>query len=92
MWLDIIPVTTPANPINENDIKPKLAEDFEVRISVFDTLGVKSYDNEDTSDIYVRAFFDSNDAKETDTHYRCKDGKASFNYRLLFPFKHPRKN
>jgi hypothetical protein len=40
----------------------------------------------------VRAFFDSNDAKETDTHYRCANGKASFNYRLKFPFQYPRKN
>ncbi len=92
MWFHIIPVSIPANSITEYDITPKPAEDFEVRISVFDTLDVKSQDVEGTSDIYVRAFFDSNDAKETDTHYRCQYGKASFNYRLLFPFQHPRKN
>lgn len=46
-------------------------------------------DDEGTSDVYCRAFFDSrNDAKETDTHYRCQDGKASFNYRLLFKVNH----
>jgi hypothetical protein len=28
--------------------------------------------------------------KETDTHYRCGDGKASFNYRLLFKHSFPR--
>ncbi len=92
MWLHIIPVSVPANSIIEYDISPKPAEDFEVRISVFDTLDIKAQDVEGTSDIYVRAFFDSNDAKETDTHYRCTNGKASFNYRLIFPFQHPRKN
>lgn len=50
-------------------------------------------DFEGTSDVYCRAFFDSKqDAKETDTHYRCQNGKASFNYRLLFDVAHPRKD
>jgi hypothetical protein len=40
----------------------------------------------------VRAFFDSNEAQETDTHYRCTTGKGSFNYRLIFGIQHPRKN
>lgn len=46
-------------------------------------------DIEGVSDVFVRAYFDSKQAKETDTHYRCKEGKASFNYRLLFPFTGP---
>jgi len=37
-------------------------------------------------------FFDSNNAKETDTHFRCKNGKASFNYRLLFDIDDQRSN
>ena len=50
-------------------------------------------DDEGTSDAYIRAFFDSREeAKETDTHFRCQDGAASFNYRLLFNVKHPRKD
>lgn len=44
-------------------------------------------DIEGTSDVYVRAFFDDNDDQTTDTHWRCQNGKASFNYRLLFPLK-----
>lgn len=48
-------------------------------------------DFEGTSDVYCRVFFDSREqTKETDTHYRCQNGKASFNYRLLFNLKHPR--
>ena len=54
--------------------------------------GIKPQDVEGTNDLYVRAFFDSNDSKETDTHYRCTTGKGSFNYRLLFNIQHPRKD
>ena len=28
----------------------------------------------------------------TDTHFRCQDGAASFNYRMLFNIKAPLKN
>jgi hypothetical protein len=50
-------------------------------------------DVEGTSDVYCRAFFDSREeVHETDTHYRCQNGKASFNYRLLYNLKHPRKD
>ena len=34
--------------------------------------------------MFVRAFLDSTRAQETDTHFRCQDGKGSFNYRLVF--------
>ena len=44
------------------------------------------------SDVFIRCFFDTKDAKETDTHFRCGDGKASFNYRLLFDYKAPNEN
>lgn len=60
---------------------------------IYDTLNIKMMDVEGTSDVYCRAFFDSAvEAKETDTHYRCSNGKASFNYRMLFNLKHPRKD
>ena len=50
-------------------------------------------DDEGTSDVYIRGFFDSRkDALETDTHYRCQTGEASFNYRLLYNIEHPRKD
>jgi hypothetical protein len=50
-------------------------------------------DDEGTSDVYIRSFFDSRkDALETDTHYRCQTGNASFNYRLNFKMEVPRKD
>jgi hypothetical protein len=44
---------------------------------------VPAMDVEGTSDVFIKAFLDSEDKYETDTHYRCTTGAASFNYRLL---------
>lgn len=60
-----------------------------MRVVVWDTKELVAADWEGVSDAFFRCFFDSNKAKETDTHYRCGDGKASFNYRLLFPVNAP---
>jgi Ca2+-dependent lipid-binding protein len=93
LWVTIIPTSIPLSSIPNYDIAPKPAEEFEVRVVIFDTVDVKMMDVEGTSDVYCRAFFDSGvESKETDTHYRCSNGKASFNYRMLFNLKHPRKD
>ena len=36
------------------------------------------------SDLYVKVWPEGCPPQETDTHWRCKKGKASWNYRLLF--------
>lgn len=67
------------------DINPKPPKEFELRLCIFDSVDLKMMDVEGTSDAYVRAFFDSKkDAQETDTHFRCQNGKASWNWRQLF--------
>jgi hypothetical protein len=72
------------------NIKPLPPKQFEVRVCVFNTLEVPCDDPEGMSDVYIRTFFDSRgEVKETDTHYRCGDGKASFNYRLIFNRRYP---
>jgi len=54
------------------DIRARPPEEFEVRVCVFNTKDIKMMDDEGTSDVYIRCFFDSRkDAHETDTHYRC---------------------
>ncbi len=91
LWVDIIP-TSIANEFPKYDITPRPPQEFEVRVCIFDTLDIKMMDDEGTSDAFIRCFFDSKEcSKETDTHFRCQDGKASFNYRMLFDIKHPRK-
>ena len=90
-WVEIHPLSASPEDIMTYDITPKPLEEFEVRVCIFNTKDVPSLDIEGVSDVFCRAFFDSKeDAKETDTHYRCGTGAASFNYRLLYRVKHPR--
>jgi Ca2+-dependent lipid-binding protein len=89
MWVEIFPTNKASQESDSWDITPRPVKDFEVRLVVWDTKDVIAADWEGTSDVFIRAFFDSRQAKETDTHYRCSNGKASFNYRLLFNMKAP---
>lgn len=58
---------------------------------MYSTKDVKTFDVEGTSDIYIRTYLDSDKPEETDVHYRCQNGKGSFNWRTLFDVKFPRK-
>lgn len=49
-------------------------------------------DVEGTSDIFVKAWIDEKNPEETDTHWRCRTGSASFNWRMLFNIKAPSPN
>lgn len=73
LWVEINPVNVaPEDVARVWDIKERPPEEFEVRVCVFDTKEIKMMDDEGTSDVYIRVFFDSRkDALETDTHYRC---------------------
>ncbi len=92
-WVEIHSLQASQSEIKVWEIEPKPLEEYEVRVCIFNTKDVPSMDIEGVSDVYCRAFFDSKeDAKETDTHYRCGTGAASFNYRLLYKVMHPRKD
>lgn len=70
LWLEIIP-SVKSSDCKEWDISEKPPEEFEVRVCIFNCKDVKIMDVEGTSDVYMRAFFDSKkDTQETDTHYR----------------------
>jgi len=86
MWVEINPTALPPeNAPKIYDIGLKPDEVFEVRLVIFDTVDLAMFDDEGTSDAFCRAFFDSKiEDHETDTHFRCQDGKASWNYRLNF--------
>lgn len=92
MWTEINEqyASTDSAPIY--DISKKPEEEFEVRVIVWDTEELKIMDCEGTTDGFVRCFFDSERAKDTDTHFRNQDGKCSWNYRMLFPFTYPSEN
>ena len=92
MWLEIneLKGKSEENPSDIVwDIKPRPQKDYEVRVVVWDTKDLVPMDVEGTNDAFCKAFFDPKIIKETDTHYRCGTGAASFNYRLVYNIKAP---
>lgn len=92
MWVEVIPTSIPLTEQKIFDISKKPPEEFEVRLVVWDTEEVIMADAEGTSDVFIRSFFDQEKDQETDTHFRCTTGKASFNYRLKFNVNDQRKS
>lgn len=93
MWVEINECNVaPEKMPKVYNIEPKPPQEFQMRVCVFDTKDIKMCDAEGTSDVYIRSFFNSKEALETDTHYRCQTGVASFNYRLNYKVKYPSKN
>lgn len=92
MWAEMNELSMGTESCPTWDIAKKPLEEYEVRIIVWDTEDLEMMDAEGTTDGFVRCFFDSEDRKDTDTHFRNQDGKCSWNYRLLFPFNYPCKN
>jgi hypothetical protein len=86
MWLEI---HNPSGMPEALDITPRPPVEFEARLIIWQTKDVESYDIEDTSDLYIRASINNLPAKETDTHYRCRDGNGQFNWRMKFPLTLP---
>jgi len=90
-WVEIIPTALDARNFPVFDISPKPTEHYECRVIIWDTIDLEMMDAEGTSDAFFRAYFDSNKDKETDTHFRCSNGKASFNFRMKFDVEFPMK-
>lgn len=98
MWVEIDRKDSKAAALPQRDISPAPAEEFEVRLVIWKTKDIEMMDWEGTSDVFIRAFFDSDgkdgvdNDKLTDTHWRCSNGTASFNYRLKFKLKSQPRN
>ena len=85
LWPEIYPTTADSALTRKYDITAKPADEFEVRVVIWDTEELKMMDDEGTTDGFIRCgFFDSGKQKDTDTHFRNQDGKCSWNYRLKF--------
>jgi Ca2+-dependent lipid-binding protein len=90
-WVEINPIASPI-PVQVWDIAPKPPVEMEIRICVLNCTGIPMMDAEGTCDAYFRGFFDTNeDVQETDTHFRCTDGKPDFQYRLVYNVQYPKK-
>jgi hypothetical protein len=44
---------------------------------------------EEMADVFVKAWIGKSEKQETDTHWRCGTGEASFNWRMLFEVDSP---
>ena len=86
MWIEIHHESNVPDLI---DISPKPPAEFEARLIVWRSEGIENADFEGVSDLYVRAWVDPEEQKETDTHYRCQRGKGSWNWRMKFPYVVP---
>jgi len=87
LWVEIHDVDSEEASKPPIEIQPAPILEYEIRVVVWKTRDVDMMDIEGTSDVFIRCYFDTKDDKFTDTHWRSQDGKASFNYRMLFPIK-----
>ena len=74
------------------NIEPEPKSTLQMRLIIYETYDMENMDIEDTSDIYVTAYINPKEKFQTDIHYRCSNGQASFNWRMLMPIELPRNN
>ncbi|KAF2350904.1 C2 domain [Trinorchestia longiramus] len=91
LWVDLFPSGTPIPP--PVDITPRKPRKFEVRLVVYNVHGAPLQESniagEKMSDVYVKGWLQGTDhVLKTDIHYRCMDGEANFNWRLVFPLQY----
>jgi hypothetical protein len=90
-WVDIIKAND-AVKFQPIDITLPPPEEFEVRVIVWKTRGVRSADAAtDQNDLYIKAWLEGCKPQSTDIHWRCKKGKGSFNWRMKFKTEWPNK-
>ena len=53
------------------DISPEPIQDYQLRLSVMEAKNIPTEDVEGTSDVFVKAWIDPSNTRETDTHWRC---------------------
>lgn len=85
-WVDILtPPEATAFPPEDISLPPK--QIFEVRVVVWKSRDVPAQDTfggQNMTDLFIKAWPEGCKEQETDTHWRSKRGKASFNWRMIF--------
>ncbi|KAM4587956.1 fer-1-like protein 4 [Odontesthes bonariensis] len=91
MWVDMFPTDIPAPP--PVDIKPRLPEQYELRVIIWNTDDVflddvNPFTGDPSSDIYVKGWIKGldGDKQETDVHFSSLTGEGNFNWRFVFRF------
>merc|ERR1711871_441248 len=84
VWVDIMnPPTAIAFPPDDVSLPP--TQTFQLHVVIWNAKDVPAMDSlENMSDLFVKCWPEGSDPQTTDTHWRAKKGKASWNYRLLF--------
>ncbi len=83
-WLDLM-TSEESSAFPPDDVSLPPTQIFEVRVVIWKSKNVPPMDSfEGMSDLFVKAWPEGCDPQETDTHWRCKKGKASWNWRMLF--------
>ncbi len=90
LWVEVLPVETAraAPPTKFEGPEPR---EYEVRVICWKSVEVPNMDA-NTSDLYGKFWLQGLKKQTTDTHWRCKNGKGSWNYRLKFKITLPVKN
>ncbi|XP_073325341.1 fer-1-like protein 4 [Pagrus major] len=91
MWVDMFPTDIPAPP--PVDIKPRLPEQYELRVIIWNTDDVflddvNPFTGDPSSDIYVKGWIKGleGEKQETDVHFSSLTGEGNFNWRFVFRF------
>eukprot|EP00602_Paraphysomonas_sp_CaronLab_P003319 CAMPEP_0185019240 /NCGR_PEP_ID=MMETSP1103-20130426/1865_1 /TAXON_ID=36769 /ORGANISM="Paraphysomonas bandaiensis, Strain Caron Lab Isolate" /LENGTH=1852 /DNA_ID=CAMNT_0027549443 /DNA_START=18 /DNA_END=5573 /DNA_ORIENTATION=+ len=85
-WVDIMtPAEAGAFPPDDVALPPRKM--FELRVVIWKTKDVPAQDTlggQNMTDLYIKAWPEGCKEQSTDTHWRSKKGKASFNWRMIF--------
>jgi hypothetical protein len=88
LWVDIMNVKQ-SRKFEAEKLEGPPKQDVEVRVICWKTENVRGKGVASITDLYVRFWMEGQRHQETDTHWRCKSGKASWNYRVKFPVTLP---
>jgi len=93
LWCDIIPDTL-ARGLEADVVEPPEPMMCEVRVICWKSKDVVSMEYSGLNDLFCKFWMTDNSKlkKNTDTHWRCKEGKGSWNYRIKFDIELPLKN
>jgi len=88
LWVDVFPLDVEAPPPPPCDITPPGEQRWELRVIVWRTRDVLPHDYfTEMNDLYAVVAYGTAPAMHTDTHWRCRDGCGSFNWRCKFPLR-----
>ncbi|TDH69811.1 hypothetical protein CCR75_006460 [Bremia lactucae] len=90
LWVDIL-TRAEMNVMRPLNISLPPPHMFEVRVIVYRAKNVAPGDFTDLSDLFVKCWLQNRDdiSQTTDTHWRAKYGRASFNWRMKFNIELP---